>query len=143
PSQAWESATEWRSAGGPGLCDQVQLAQFRISRNFTEYGSVSPVERSVRIAAEYRRQIKAESVDMHFLFPITQAVHHHLAHVRLAEIQGVARPGVIGVRVSRVGGQHVIAGCIQTLEAVDRSSVVALAGVVVHDVEHYPDTCTM
>ena len=63
--------------------------------------------------------------------------------MRLAEIQGIARAGVVGVRVSRIGGQHVIARCIQTLEAVDGSSVVALASVVVDDVEHYPDTGTM
>ena len=27
---------------------------------------------------------------MHFLFPVAQAVHQHLAHVRLAEVQGIA-----------------------------------------------------
>src|SRR5882762_10568212 len=76
---------------------------------------------------------------MHFVLPVPQAVHHHLAYVSFAEIQSVASAGVIGVRVHRVGGQHVIASGVETLVAVDRSLVIALASVVVDDIEHYPD----
>src|SRR4029077_933034 len=103
----------------------------------------TPVERSVCIAAEYRRQIKAESVDMHPSLPITQTINHHLAHMCLAEIQGIPRTGVVGVGVCRIGGQHVIAGAVETLEAVDWPPVVALASVVVHDVKHHAHTSLM
>src|SRR5258708_40122955 len=80
---------------------------------------------------------------MHFMLPVTQAVHHYLADVSLTEIQGVARAGVIGVRVCGVGGQHVITCGVETLEAVDWSPVITLAGVVVHHVENYSDTSLM
>ena len=99
---ARKSAAELISAGVPGFRDQTQTPQFRISGNFAEQRSIAPVERSIRIAAEHRRQIEAESVDVHFPFPITQAIHHHLAHMRLAEIQGIASAGVIGVGVCRI-----------------------------------------
>src|SRR5882762_10009356 len=140
PGNAWESAAKLVSAGVPGFCDQMQSTQLRISGDFTEYGGVSPIERSIRIAAEHRRQIKAESVDMHFMLPVPQAVHHHFAYVSFTEIQSVARAGVIGVGVHRVGGQHVIASGVETLVAVDRSLVIALASVVVDDIEHDADT---
>src|SRR6266851_6909608 len=80
---------------------------------------------------------------MHFMLPVTQAVHHDLADVSLTEIQGVARAGVIGVRVCGVGGQHVIARGVENLEAVDWSPVITLASMVVHHVENYPDTSLM
>src|SRR5258708_27696332 len=80
---------------------------------------------------------------MHFTLPVTQAVHHYLADVSLTEVQGVARAGVIGVRVCRVGRQHVIARSVETLEAVDRPPVITLASVVVHHVENYPESSLM
>ncbi len=80
---------------------------------------------------------------MHPSLPIAQTVNHHLAHMCLAEIQGIAGAGVIGVGVCRIGGHHVIAGAVETLEAVDRPLVVSLAGVVVHDVQHQGDTGLM
>src|SRR6267378_4373183 len=140
PGNAWEAATKLISAGVPGFCDEMQLTQLWISGDFTEYGSVSPIEGPVRIAAEHRRQIKAESVDMHFMLPVPQAVHHHFAYVSFTEIQSVARAGVVGVGVHRVGGQHVIASGVETFVAVDRSLVIALASVVVDDIEHDADT---
>src|SRR5260370_39937621 len=118
----------------------MQLTQFWIGSDFTEYGSVSPIKRSIRIAAEHRCQIKAESVDMHLMLPVPQAVHYHLAYVSFTEVQGVAGARVIGVWVRRVGGQHVIASGVEALEALDRSPVVALASVVVDDIKHHADT---
>src|SRR5208283_55335 len=60
-----------------------------------------------------------------------------------AEIQGIAGAGIIGVGVCWVGRQHVIARAVDTLKAVDWPPVVALAGMVVHDVEYYRDTSLM
>src|SRR5277367_596186 len=76
---------------------------------------------------------------MHFMLPRAQAVHHHLAHVALAEIQGVAGARVICIRSYGVRRPHVISSAINALETVDRSSVVTLARVVIHNVEHHTD----
>src|SRR5580700_7218142 len=80
---------------------------------------------------------------MHPSLPITQTINHHLAYMCLAEIQGIAGPGVIGVGVCRIGGHHVIAGAVETLKAVDRPFVIALASVVVYDVQHHADISLM
>ena len=53
PRDAREPGAELISARIPGLRDQPQLAQFRISGNFGENGSMPPVERSVGVAAEH------------------------------------------------------------------------------------------
>src|SRR5262249_9098752 len=98
PGKPGESLPELESAYIPRLGDQPHLAQLRVSRNLSEDRSVSPVKGSIRVAAEHRCQIKAESVDVHLLLPITQAVHHHLAHVSAAKIQRVARTRIICVR---------------------------------------------
>ena len=143
PSHAGKSAAELICAGVPRLSDQTEPAQLRIGGDLAEDRRVSPVERSVRIAAEHRRQIETESVDVHLVFPITQAVHHHLAHVSLAEIQRVPRTRVIRVRIRWIGRQHVVAGAVEALIAVDRASVVALAGVVVNNIKHDPDARLM
>ncbi len=74
---------------------------------------------------------------MHLLLPVTQAVHHHLANVGLTEIQGIAGAGIIRVGVRRVTRHHVVAGAVDPLVAVNRASVVAFAGMVVHNVKHH------
>src|ERR1700745_383639 len=143
PRYAGKSTAELISACVPWLRDQPQLAQLWISGNFSEDRSMSPVERSVRIAAEDRGEIEAEAISLHLTFPITQAVHHYLADMPPAEIQSIACPGIVCVRVGRVGRHHVVAGAVETLVAVDRAAMVSLAGVVVHDIQYDPDACLM
>src|SRR5271165_4619140 len=143
PTRARKSATELKGTGVPWFRDETQPTEHRISGDFAEDGSMAPVERTIGIAAKHGSEIEAEPVDMHFLFPIAQAVHDHLAHVALAEIQGIARTGVIGIGVCRVGRQHVKAGAVEALEAVNGPPVVAFASVVVNDVEHHTDAGLM
>ncbi len=57
--------------------------------------------------------------------------------MRLAEIQGIAGTGIIRVGVRRVTRHHVIAGAVDALIAVNRASVVAFAGMVVHNVKYH------
>src|SRR6516164_2600125 len=141
PGYAGESAAELISAGVPRLRDQPYLAQLWISRNFSEDRSMSPVERSILIAAEDGSEIETEAIDMHLPFPITQTVHHHLAHVSPAEIEGVARPRIICVRVGWVGRRHVVAGAVKALIAVDWTAVISFASVVVHYIQYDADAC--
>src|ERR1700722_1027466 len=104
---------------------------------------MSPVERSILIAAEDGGEIEAEAVDVHLAFPTAQAVHHHLAHVPPAEVQGVAGTRVICVRVGWVRRHHVVAGAVEALIAVSWTTVISLAGVVVHHIQYDPDACLM
>src|SRR5215510_4194418 len=102
---------------------------------------MSPVERSILIAAEDGSEIETETIDVHLLFPIAQAVHHHFAHVSPAEIESVARPRIICVRVGWVGRHHVIAGAVKTLIAVNWTAVIPFASVVVHHIQYDPEAC--
>src|SRR5262249_31685991 len=117
------------------------LAQLWITRNFSKDRSMSPVERSICISTEYRGEIKAEPVDVHLPFPIAQAVHHHLAHVSPAEIESVARPRIICVRVGWVGRCHVVAGAVKAFVTIDWTAVISFAGMVVNDIKHDPNAC--
>ena len=112
--------------------------QFRL-----KMGAFAPIERSIRIAAEYRRQIKAESVDVHLLLPIAQAVHHHLSHVRPGRNSKCCR--------CRNNWHKDLPGRRTTCNSPQRRSpcscrsgpVVALASVVIYDVEHHADAGLM
>src|SRR5580700_10921084 len=80
---------------------------------------------------------------MHSSLPMAQAINHHLAHMCLAEVQGIASAGVIGVGVCGIGGKHVITGAVESLVAVDRPFVVTLASVVIDDVQHHSNISLM
>src|SRR5208337_417791 len=121
PGRARKSTSKLIAADVPRLRDQRQPAQLGVRGNFTEYRSLSPIERSVCVTAKHRCKIEAKSIDVHLVLPIPQAVHYHFAHVCLAEIQRVAGARVIGVWARRVGGRHVIACSVETLEAVRRA----------------------
>ena len=77
---------------------------------------------------------------MHFVLPIAEAVHHHLADVRLAEIQRVTSPRVVSVRAGWIEGLHVVARRIETFEAVSGTNVISLTRMVVHNVQHHEDS---
>src|SRR5262249_47191041 len=113
PGHTWESPAELIGSRVPRFRNQTQAAQLRIGGDFAKNGGVSPVERAIRVTAEYRGQVEAESIDMHLLFPVAQAVHHHLAHMPLSEVQRVPGAGVVGVRAGWVAGDHVIPSGIQ------------------------------
>ncbi len=56
----------------------------------------------VEFARQRRSQIEAESVDVHLGHPIARLVHEELKHLRVTNIERVARAGVV----------HVVAGSI-------------------------------
>src|SRR4029077_11772071 len=141
PGYAGESSAKLVSTGVPWLRNEPQLSQLWISRNFSEDGSMAPVERAIFIAAEDGGEIETKAVDVHLAFPIAQTVHHHLAHVSLAKIQSVASSRIICVRGGWVGGRHVVAGAVKTFVAIDWSAMISFASVVVHDIQHDPNAC--
>ena len=49
------------------------------------------------LAREDRREIEAETVDVHLGDPVAQRVGHHLQHARMAQVQRVAGAGIVDV----------------------------------------------
>ena len=72
---------------------------------------------------------------MHLRHPIAQAVHHHLDHPGVGQVDRVSGAGVIDVVALLVGQQPIIAGVIDALEGQGRALLIALAGVIVDDVQ--------
>jgi hypothetical protein len=62
--------------------------------------------------ARIRREVKTETVDMHFLYPVAEAVKDHPANNRMVCVQSVAGTAVIGV-AGAVPFQHVICRVIE------------------------------
>ncbi len=90
-------------------------------------------------AAERGGQVEAEPVDVHLLHPVAQRVHHQLQRLRVVEVEAVPGAGEVLEVARRLGGHHVVRQRVEPLEAQRRPEVVALAGVVVDDVEHHLD----
>ena len=87
-----------------------------------------------RVAREDRREVEPEPVHVHLLHPVAEAVHDHPAHDRVIGVQRVARAGVVGV-ARAVFLEDVVRRVVEPSEAERRTALVALRGVVVHDVE--------
>ena len=71
---------------------------------------------------------------MHFRRPIAQRIHHQLQHPRMVEVQRVAGAGEILVK-ARIGLQPVIGDIVDAAKRQRRAEMIALAAVVVDDVE--------
>ncbi len=62
----------------------------RILLHGLEEGAVAV--RSRVAAAEHGCQVETEAVDVHLLHPVAQAVHHHLQHARVADVEVLPQP---------------------------------------------------
>ncbi len=90
-------------------------------------------------AAERGGEVEAEPVDVHLLHPVAQRVHHQLQRLRVVEVEAVPGAGEVLEVARRLGSHHVVGQRVEPLEAERRPEVVALAGVVVDDVEQHLD----
>src|SRR5260221_9975719 len=107
-----------------------------------EHGILAPrIEKAaagietLSLASKRRAQIETEAVDMHVEDPIAQAVHDHLEHARMAQIERIAGAGIVDV-TAQVGGEPVIGCVVDAAKAKRRPELVALAGMVVDDIEN-------
>src|SRR5882724_7985142 len=131
---AGREAADLVSAGSqvPRLCDQLDAGQDRILATAVE--KAAALVEAVRPAAEYRRQVEAESIDPHLGCPVSQAVHYHLQDARIAEVQRIARAGIVDVVARVLGLEAIVARVVDSLEGERRPELVALGGMVVDDV---------
>ena len=79
----------------PGFGDELYLREDRILMNDVE--KCAKAIDFVQLACEGRRQIEAETVNVHFQDPITQAVHDQLQHTRMTHVECVASARVVHV----------------------------------------------
>ena len=93
----------------------------------------------VELACEGRREVESESVDVHLGHPVAKAVHDQLQHVRVAHVHAVAGAGEVEVVARVVLHRAVVREVVDPAHRQRRAEVVALGGVVVHDVEDHLD----
>lgn len=98
----------------------------------------APVE-LVALARQCGCQVEAETIDMHLLHPVAQRIHDQFQHLRMRRVEGVAATRVVPVVARIVGHQAIVGGVVDAAEAQRRAEMVALAGVVIHDVENHLD----
>src|SRR5262245_51811723 len=77
----------------PRFGDQLDLAEDRVLAYRIK--KTAALIEAMRLAAERCCQIEAETVDMHLLDPVAQAVHDQLQDAGVAEIERVAGAGFI------------------------------------------------
>jgi hypothetical protein len=110
---------------------------YRVEHRILPAGIEEPAAlvEAVRLPAQDRREVEAEAVDVHLGDPVAQAVGHHLEHAGVAEVHGVAGPGVIDVAARLIPHQPVVRRVVDALERQRRPALVALRGVVVDHVQ--------
>ncbi len=121
----------------PGLGDELDLADDRILLDEVE--ERREAVDVLQLARQRGGQVEPETVDVHLLHPVPEAVHDQLQHVGVAGVEGVARAGVVHVIAFVALDQPVVGGVVEAAERERRSEVVALRGVVVDDVEDHLD----
>ena len=129
----------------PRLGNHLHARQQRVLGDRTEERAVA-VEACVA-TAQHRRQVETKTIDMHLADPVAQAVHHHLQHPWLAQVERVAAASVVFVLRRVVGcvaagvsaGVSVIARVVEPTEADRRPVFVAFGAVVVDHVEDHFD----
>src|SRR6185437_3327798 len=118
----------------PRLRDELALAQDRIRLDELQHLRVG-IE--ARLAAEHGGKVEAEARHAHFLDPVAQTLDHQPLHGRMIAAQRVAGAGIVDQHLLAVDLDMSVVGLgVEPLEAQDRAGIVALAGMVVNDVEN-------
>ena len=119
----------------PGLGEELGGGERRVRLDVPEDGRIR--HRLPRlIARQDRREIEPESVHVHHLDPVPEAVHDHPADDGVVGVERVSTAGVVGV-ASAVVLQDIVRRVVQAPEAQRRPMVIALRGVIEHDVEDH------
>ncbi len=117
----------------PGLGDKFDVGEDGVLVDgVEEAGEAADV---VKLAGEGGGEIETEAVDVHLGDPVAERVHEQLKHLRIADVEGVAGAGVVHVVPGIVLDEAVVGGVADAFEAEGGAALIALAGVVVNDVE--------
>ena len=130
---AREAAHLVEAGGVPGLGDELHVGHHRVGRDRLEERRVRK-HLAVAAAAEDRRQVEAEAVDVHLGHPVAQCGEDLEAQHRVVAVHRVAAAGVVevpaGLRLEDVVGR-----VVEAPPAERGAALVALARVVEHHVE--------
>ena len=121
----------------PRLGDQLHLGERRVLLHDVEERG-EPVDLE-ELAGQDRRQVEPEAVDVHVPDPVAEAVEDQLHRPRVAHVEAVPRAGEVEVVARVVGIQPVVGRVVDAAQAQRGAEVVALAGVVVDDVQDHLD----
>ena len=133
PALVGERADLVGAGGVPRFGDDLRVGEHRVFGDQLDQRRVRH-ELAVPVAAEDRRQVEAEAVDVVVVHPVAQAVEDHLADDRVVAVHRVAAAGVVAVRAVVV--EHVVDAVLEALEAERGAGFVAFGRVVEHDVEN-------
>src|SRR6266487_5525257 len=86
------------------------------------------------------RQIKAESVHVHFQNPITQTVHDELKRTGMQQIESVASASEIQIQTRILRLQPVVSEVVDPAEAKRRAEMIPFGSMVVNHIENHLDT---
>src|SRR3546814_16071326 len=81
------------------------------------------------LAIERGAEIETEAIDVEFLHPVTQRIHRHADHRRMAEVDGIAAAGIVDVVARCIRQQPVISGIVEAAERQRRPEFAAFAEI--------------
>ena len=87
------------------------------------------------LASEGGGQVEPEAVDVHLAHPVPERVEDQPERRRVADVKAVAGPGGVEVVGAVPFDQAVVGRVVDAFHGKSRPQVIALRGVVVHDVE--------
>ena len=119
----------------PGFGDELQAAQHRVLPDGGDDGGVR-VE-ALAAPAQHRHQIEPEAVDAAEPRPGAQRVEHQPHHGGVVGIEDVAAAGIVDVAAAIAGIEPVVGRVVEAAERQGGAEFVALARVVVDDVEQH------
>jgi hypothetical protein len=122
----------------PGFCNQLDVGQNRVRFDVPEDGGVLQ-RAAVRVAGQDRGEVEAETIHVHLADPVAETVEDQSPAYGFIGVQRVAAPAVVGVG-RPVLPQEVVCVVRQSPEAQRRTGIVALRGMVVHDVQEDLDS---
>jgi hypothetical protein len=88
-------------------------------------------------APENGALVEAKAVDVHFRYPIAQAIGYHLQYARIAQVHRIAGPRVVYAVSGIVGKQAIVRSVIYASERKGRPKLIPFRSVVVNYVEDY------
>ena len=100
PVGAGEGTAELVAAEVPGLGDEPDVAQRRVGPDSRDERRITKVDRPVGPPGEDRRQVEAESVHVHLVHPVPQAVENERSHEPVVGPDDVAGPGIVAVEAA-------------------------------------------
>ena len=136
PAVADEVADLVQAGGVPRLGDQLGAGEHGVGLDVPQHRRVGQ-RVALLVAREDRREVEAETVDVHHLDPVVQAVEDQPAHDGVVGVERVAAAGE--VLVAALGVEHVVRGVLEPAQRQRRPAFVAFGAVVEDDVEDHLD----